>query len=682
MRGVAFNILFLFPCISFSQLQDSIHNLEEVVIQGFAYQKPINEVPASIAVVKKSDLERFDNVSFLPSINTVPGVRMEERSPGSYRLSIRGSSLRSPFGIRNVKFYWNNLPLTDGGGNTYFNIFDFNSISQLEIIKGPAGSLYGAGTGGAILMSTTYLERNKIQASVSGGSFGLQRYQVSANSSSKKLKTSLNFAHQQSDGYREQTKLRRDVLNLNFELPITLKGILSTSLFYTELFYQTPGGLTKAQYDANPQLARTATPSLPGAIEQQAAIYNQTLFGGMNYDHQWNEQWVTKIGVYGSTTLFTNPAITNYEKRTEENWGGRTETHYSFNKRKWSGRLTIGAEYQSFISPISNYANLKGNPGNLQFEDRLKSTLLIAFSQFEINFPKNYFLTLGTSSSFINYQFTRTSVNPAIDQKRNFDPVLSPRIALLKKLTDQFSVYGTISKGFSPPTLAEVRPSTNNYNDSLKAETGMSYEIGMRGKLFKQLSFEVALYSFSLDETIVLQRQINNADYFINAGSSSQKGAEATISWTPLFQSTEGVTSIKVWTSYTFNHYRFSSYIKNQQNYSGNQLTGVAPTIVVSGIDLLFKNKFYARSTFNFTDRLPLNDANSEYSSEYYLAGMRIGYTFKADPNLPIELWLGIDNAFDQKYSLGNDLNAAGGRYYNAAAGRNFYFGLKIAISK
>lgn len=37
----------------------------------------------------------------------------------------------------------------------------------------------------------------------------------------------------------------------------------------------------------------------------------------------------------------------------------------------------------------------------------------------------------------------------------------------------------------------------------------------------------------------------------------------------------------------------------------------------------------------------------------------------------------GIDNILNQKYSLGNDLNAMGGRYYNAAPTRNFYIGVK-----
>ena len=45
---------------------------------------------------------------------------MEERSPGSYRLSIRGSLLRSPFGVRNVKLYLDDFIFTDAGGNLVY----------------------------------------------------------------------------------------------------------------------------------------------------------------------------------------------------------------------------------------------------------------------------------------------------------------------------------------------------------------------------------------------------------------------------------------------------------------------------------------------------------------------------------------------------------------------------------
>ena len=72
---------------------------------------------------------------------------MEERSPASYRMNIRGSTLRSPFGVRNVKVYLDDIPFTDAGGNTYLNQLSYYNFNSIEVLKGPGGSLYGAGTG-------------------------------------------------------------------------------------------------------------------------------------------------------------------------------------------------------------------------------------------------------------------------------------------------------------------------------------------------------------------------------------------------------------------------------------------------------------------------------------------------------------------------------------------------------
>src|SRR5690606_23191349 len=136
----------------------------------------------------------------LPAVNLVPGVRMEERSPGSYRFSIRGSSLRSPFGVRNVKANWNGLPFTDGGGNTYLNLLDFSAIGSMEIIKGPGASLYGAGTGGVLLMKSPVIEGNRIEASLVGGSYGLRRYLLGGQVKNENINASLHLSHHKSDG--------------------------------------------------------------------------------------------------------------------------------------------------------------------------------------------------------------------------------------------------------------------------------------------------------------------------------------------------------------------------------------------------------------------------------------------------------------------------------------------------
>src|SRR5690606_26727367 len=213
----------------------------------------------------------------LPAVNLVPGVRMEERSPGSYRFSIRGSSLRSPFGVRNVKAYWNGLPFTDGGGNTYLNLFDFSAFGSMEIIKGPGGSLYGAGTGGVLLMKSPEVTGNNLQASATFGSYGLQRYLIGGQLKNDKHAANIQFAHHQSDGYRQQTALQRTALNADVTSSVGRKGTLTSTLMLSKLFYETPGGLNKAQFEEDPRQARPPSTSL-GAVEANAAVENKTIF--------------------------------------------------------------------------------------------------------------------------------------------------------------------------------------------------------------------------------------------------------------------------------------------------------------------------------------------------------------------------------------------------------------------
>ena len=131
----------------------SVHNLSEVTIKAYLSDQTLLSAPASVSVLTPDQLKMQPGNSLVPAMNTIPGVRMEERSPGSYRLAIRGSLIRSPFGVRDVKIYFDEIPLTDAGGNTYLAAIDVNSINNIEILKGPDGSLFGANTSGVVLLN-------------------------------------------------------------------------------------------------------------------------------------------------------------------------------------------------------------------------------------------------------------------------------------------------------------------------------------------------------------------------------------------------------------------------------------------------------------------------------------------------------------------------------------------------
>ncbi len=89
----------------------------------------------------------------------------------------------------------------------------------------------------------------------------------------------------------------------------------------------------------------------------------------------------------------------------------------------------------------------------------------------------------------------------------------------------------------------------------------------------------------------------------------------------------------------------------------------------------------FLHHTDYYSDKMPLDDANTSYADAYQLVGGRLGYS-TVFQKLSLNFFTGVNNAFNAKYSLGNDINAAGGRYYNAAATANYYIGISINFNK
>lgn len=202
----------------YAQEKDSLSQVQElksVDIIAYFSKQPILGLTSAGESISTNLIETQQNTSLLPSLNTVSGLRMEERSPGSYRLAMRGSLIRSPFGVRNIKIYLDEFALTDAGGNTYLNLIDPASLSSVNILKGPDGSLYGANSGGVIRLQPHgfSVNKNKTSLQVGGGSYGLFQEQVSVQ---RKVNDEYSFSIDQSltrsDGYRDHTALNKKTL--------------------------------------------------------------------------------------------------------------------------------------------------------------------------------------------------------------------------------------------------------------------------------------------------------------------------------------------------------------------------------------------------------------------------------------------------------------------------------------
>jgi iron complex outermembrane receptor protein len=677
--------LLLFPVLVFAVTRltaqtknDSASTLQEVVVKAYEQNRQLKEISAAINVIGPTQLERYNNISILPALNATPGVRMEERSPGSYRLNIRGSTLRSPFGVRNVKVYWNGIPFTDPGGNTYLNQLSYYNVSNIEVIKGPASSLYGAGTGGAVLINSRPAELNAgANLRYVYGSFNLHNLNAQIITGNNDQNNIFGYTHQTSDGYREHTSMRRDIATWETQIKANDRQQLAASVLYGDLYYQTPGGLTAAQYNANPKAARPAAGAFPSADDARAAIYQKTFLAGLTHTYRFTEAFQNSSVVYGAFSNIKNPTFRNYERRSEPHFGGRTVFTWQKQIQETALQVSFGGEGQRGFFNTKTFSNVAGNPDTVQTDDDINNYIYSGFVQGDIHLPGDWSISAGVSINKSSIAITRLTGPQTGTLKATFNSEWAPRIALSKKIISGTLVYASVSKGFSPPTTSEILPSTSIINTSLQAEHGLNYEAGVKSSWLQQrLYIEVNAFYYQLQNAIVQRRDASGADYFINAGSTRQRGIESQAYYQLLPKNYGLISNARIWTSYTYNKFRYHDFKVVTNDFSGNKLPGVATNMAAAGLDVTTRFGWYANITWFYSDPVALNDANTDIASSYHLAGARSGWRTVVGKKVVMDLFAGVDNIFNVTYSLGNDINATGGRYYNAAPGINYYGGV------
>jgi iron complex outermembrane receptor protein len=658
--------------------QDTTRILQEVVVKAYEQNRQLKEVSAAINVINPAQLARYNNTSLLPALNATPGVHMEERSPGSYRLNIRGSTLRSPFGVRNVKVYWNGIPFTDPGGNTYLNQLSYYNVNAIEVIKGPASSLYGAGTGGAVLINSQQDTRPAgINLHYATGSFNLQNINAQVTLGNADHKNTFSYTHQTSDGYRDHTRMRRDVATWETLIKANDKQQLTASVLYGDLYYQTPGGLTGAQYNTNPKSARLAAGVFPSAEDAKAAIYQKTFLAGVTHQYRFSENLQNTSVVYGAFSNIKNPTIRNYERRSEPHLGGRTVFTLHKQWQQTNIQVIVGGEGQRGFFNTKTFSNVGGNPDTIQTDDDIDNYIYSGFINTDIHLPGDWTVSAGVSINKSSITITRLTGAATGRLTASFDSEWAPRLALSKKVIPGMLMYASVSRGFSPPGTAEILPSTSIINTSLQAEHGLNYEAGIKSSWLQQrLYVEVNAFYYQLRNAIVQRRDASGADYFANAGSTRQRGIESQASYQLLSNSHRFVSDARIWASHTYNRFRYHDFKVIANDYSGNKLPGVATHMAAAGIDVSTRPGLYINLTWFYNDPVALNDANTDWATSYNIAGGRTGWRTSLGKAIMMDLFAGVDNLFDVTYSLGNDINATGGRYYNAAPGVNYYGGV------
>jgi len=98
-------------------------------------------------------------------------------------------------------------------------------------------------------------------------------------------------------------------------------------------------------------------------------------------------------------------------------------------------------------------------------------------------------------------------------------------IAAVVMPIESISFFSQISKGYSSPSIAEIRPSAGGVYTGLQAEYGWNKELGVKmSALRNKLYFTATVFQFDLRDAIVRRVNSAGAEYFMNQGDVKAKG--------------------------------------------------------------------------------------------------------------------------------------------------------------
>ncbi len=689
MKGPCFQFLFfLVGCALLAQdpiSKDSITQLDEVILLDALKQKnTIGITPSEVIGLKT--FQNYSPVSMVSAINQTSGVYVFSGALNTNRITIRGIGARTLFGTNKLRLYYDDIPVTNGAGSSEIESYDLENLRQIEVVKGPKATSFGANLGGAIILSPKEAlgTSTNFSNNFTVGSFGLFKNNLSFNHRDDKLSFGLQYGHTETDGYRENSNFERDGILLNTSYKINAKNKLSLLINHIDYTAQIPSSLGATAFAENPQQA-TFTWRTSRGFEA-----NNSTLAGLSYSYELHPK-------FKNTTSVFHSYLDHYEARPfgildefTNGYGVRSRFMGNFDLLGNTATYQLGGElfkdeyhwneFENLFEDNNGNGSLQGDrfARNKEFRSQLNTfaTLLLPFSD-------SFSAQVGLNLNKTKYDY-RDLFNAGTENKsatRDFKVIALPSVNLEYAFPENGQVYGNLSRGFSNPSLEETLTPDGVINPDIDQETGTNYELG--GNFFtldKKLKLDLAVYQMNVRNLLVAERI--NDDQFIgkNAGKTKHQGLELSLNYT--FDLSSKI-AIAPFLNYTLNDHKFVDFIDEENDFSGNPLTGVPKHRVHAGLQMRLFTYFYWNTTYQHVGVIPLTDANSLSSDAFNLVHTRVGYSKKLSDTFVLGLDFGVNNLFDIVYAQSVLINTQGfggrePRYYYPGNERNFYGSVRL----
>lgn len=586
------------------------------------------------------------------------------------------------------------------------------SFEKIELVRGTGSLQYGAQFGGMINYQTKQSDTSKaltIESITTAGSFNLLSTYNAISGTYKKFSYYAYHYRRHSDGYRDNSESHASAqfvqLNYRFNQNVSVTAMLGRSKY----LYRIPGPLNDSMFNTDPTLSTRSR----NYFSPDIYVPSITFYWKISPQTKINFTVSAVLGNRSSVQLDAfanirdsiNPITGTYKNRQVDidRFNSKTAEFRMIHKYhigKFENRLATGFVY------MNNDLHRQQQGTGTTASDYDLALTMPGFGR-DIHFKTNNIALFAENAFRLN---KRLSISPGIrvengDSKMNGIIkyyMISPLPTTIKHhfvllgISSQFdldkenSLYGGISQAYRPVIFKDIVPASTyeEIDKNLKDASGYNAEIGIRGKLFNRLQYDINCFSVLYKNrlgTIVLQDNMGQSyTYKTNTGKSRTNGIEMFVQYK--FPLTKNL-SAGLFTSTSFMD---AKYINGQvstgnvnHSIAGNKVEAVPEWISRNGIDIIYKG-FSCSVLYNYTSSAFSDALNTMQPPASGAKGFTPAYTtWDLNTLLRINAVLtvraGIGNIFNRQYFTKRPTFYPGPGIW-PSDGRNAYVTLGIRI--
>ncbi len=671
-----------------------VQKLDTIVIEATRTDRDVMSTPAS-AYYLTQEPQKGMNVNLSETLKGVPGLQLNNREnyAQDLQISMRGFGARSSFGVRGVRLYVDGIPATmpDGQGQT--SNIDLNSLDHIEVLGGGLSSLYGNSSGGTILTTSREGQGDdSITLGYSGGSENKGQANVVLQGGAKNANEPsyiLSSSYFDTDGFRDHSGANKILSNAKLTWDLDDGSKINWINNYVKIEADDPGGLKKEDWKTNPK-------QVAGNVSKYNARKEiEQVQTGLTWNKPINDVNEIYAMVYaGQRSVTQYQSIPDTAQGGVNHAGGVIDFDRNFygTDIRWTGKdvlpdlkLIAGIAIDGMTEDRYGYKNFIGSTLGVKGEKRRDedNTLwnLDPYLQASYTLNQDWNLDAGLRYSNVHFKTEDKFLSNGDNSGKTTYEKLLPSVALSWKIVPELMAYASYAQGFETPTFTEMAypASDSNKTLDLRAAESDTYEIGLKSSNYLG-DFTMAAFHTVTQDDIVSAENIYGRGTFRNADQTVRQGLE--LSWNKNLWH-----DLTAQASYSYIDAKFDADIpeilddkgdvKVEKIFKGNYIPGIAKNQAFLSLGWKPENGLRAGVDVRYSDKIYVDDKNSDSAPSYVVAAANIGYNWTVN-DWAFNTFARVDNLFDKDYSGSVIVNESNSRFFEPAEGRNWSAGLSV----